>query len=246
VTRRFSAFVRTECHLRRNTSGVAMLEFAFGAPIVLLIGAYGIETANLALLNLKVSQIALNLADNASRVGTWGSNLSTQQLREVDVNDVMKAAAYQGGGINLATNGRIILSSLENVQQSYDTAPVQRIHWQRCYGLKSGTGFDSTYGTTTTAAGTTATSANAGTTAASGMGDTGAKVNAPSGAGLMFVEINYQTQPLFGSWLMKPAILHYTASYIVRDNRDFSQIYNPSPAATRSTCNLYSSTVPTS
>lgn len=221
-------------------SGVAMLEFALALPIVMAVGAYGLEISNLALLNSRVSQIALNLADNASRVGTY-STLSTQQLREVDMNDVLQAARYQGASINLSTNGRIILSSLENVQQSYDTAPVQRIHWQRCLGMKSGTGYDSSYGTTLVADGTDGTVANDGTLAPTGMGDTGAKVNAPAGYGVMFVEINYMTKPLFGTWLTAPARLHYIASFIVRDRRDYSQIYNPSPAATRSTCNLYSS-----
>jgi hypothetical protein len=56
--------------------------------------------------------------------------------------------------------------------------PVQRIHWQRCLGKRSGTGYDSSYGTTTTTAGTTATLANAGTVSA-GMGDAGLMVSAP-------------------------------------------------------------------
>jgi len=228
--------------LGRDRSGLALLEFAFAMPVMLMLGLYGVEIANLALVNLRVSQIALNLADNAGRVGTT-SALNTQQLREVDVNDILQAVRYQGSGIKLTTNGRIILSSLENIQQSYDSAPVQRIHWQRCIGLKSGTGYDSgtgyVSGTTTTTAGTTATSANAGTAAASGMGEAGAQVNAPAGSGVMFVEINYYYTPLSGTWLMSPARIHYVASFIVRDNRDFSMLFNPSPAAPRSTCDLH-------
>jgi Flp pilus assembly protein TadG len=224
--------------LRRDQAAVAMLEFAFSLPLVLGIGAWALEVSNMALINLRISQIALNLADNASRVGL-NSSLSSEQLREVDVNDVLQAARYQGSGIKLTTNGRIILSSLENIQQTYDSAPVQRIHWQRCIGLKSGTNYDSTYGTTTTASGTDATSGNAGTTVTTGMGDTGAKVTAPSGSGVMFVEINYQYQPLFASWLVPTSRIHYIASFVVRDIRDFTMIYNPSPTATRSTCNLY-------
>lgn len=223
--------------LKRDRSGVAMLEFAFAMPLVLGVCCYGLETANLALINLRISQIALALADNASRVG---STLNPQQLREVDVNDIFAAVRYQGKGINLTTNGRIILSSLENVQQSYDTnGAVQRIHWQRCLGSKSGTGYDSSYGTTTTTAGTTATQANAGTTT-TGMGDASAPVIAPDNSGVMFVEINYLTKPLFGSWLTSPARIHYVASFIVRDKRDFAQIY-PGTGATRMTCNLYTS-----
>jgi Flp pilus assembly protein TadG len=244
--------------LRRDRGGLAMIEFALSAPIVLAIGCYGTEMANLAMVNMRVSQIALNLADNASRVGAY-SNLATQQLREVDINDILQAARYQGTGINLTTNGRITLSSLENVAQSYDTQPVQRIHWQRCIGLKSGAGFDSTYGITATnnvATGTTYqpnagvdtdpsgndnSSSHPGSLAPDGMGDAGAKVTAPGGAGVMFVEINYRTKPLFGTWLSQPQTIHYIASFVVRDRRDYTQVYNPSPGSNRSTCDLYTS-----
>jgi hypothetical protein len=71
------------------------------------------------------------------------------------------------------------------------------------------------------------------------MGDAGYMVSAPSGYGVMFVEVNYNYQALFGT-LYAPAMrIHYLASYVVRDRRDYSQIYNPTPTATRSTCNLY-------
>lgn len=220
------------------SSGVAMLEFALALPVVLVLGCYGVETANLAIANLRVSQLASNLADNGSRLGLMSSSSSVVQLREIDINNALQATRLQGDAIDIGTNGRVILSSLEYVQQSYDTAPVMRIHWQRCFGMKSGTGYDSSYGTTGVSAGTDATKANAGTTVA-GMGDPGAVVTAPSGSALIFVEVNYSYQPLFGSTFMSPSRLHYVASFIVRDRRDFAQLYNPSPAATRSTCDKY-------
>lgn len=224
--------------LSRDTSAVALTEFAFSVPILLTIGMFGVEESNIALTNLRVSQYALALADNASRVGVAGSNASTvQQLREVDINDVLQGTRLQGANIKLTTYGRVTLSSLENVQQSYDTAPVQRIHWQRCIGLKSGAGYDSTYGTAPVTAGSDATSAKAGTTTA-GMGDAGATVSAPSGSAVMFVEINYDYQPLFTS-LLGTRKLHYIASFIVRDNRDWSRVYNPVTAAPISSCDLH-------
>jgi hypothetical protein len=226
--------------LFRDAGAAATIEFALLVPILMYLGGAGIEYSYYGLAQLKISQIALELADNASRVGL-SSTLSSVQLRETDVNDILTGARMQGTGINLTPNGRIIISSLENVQQSYDTGPVQRIHWQRCLGMKSGSGYDSSYGTTTTAAGTDATQANAGTTAASGMGDAGYMVNAPSGYGVMFVEVNYAYQALFGTLYIQPTRIHYLASYVVRDRRDYSQIYNPTPVVTRSTCNLYSS-----
>ena len=223
---------------RRDVSGLAMIEFAFTLPIILAMGGYGTELSFLAVTNLRISQYALNLADNASRVGIAAGGGVTQ-LREADINDVLQGSRKESEAIKLGTNGRVIVSSLENVQQSYDSARVQRIHWQRCFGLKSGAGFDSTYGTAPAAAGSDATQANAGTTAATGMGDTGRKVNAYQNSGVMFVEVNFQYKPLFGSMFVSPQIVHYSASFTVRDNRDFTRVYNPTPTATASTCDKY-------
>ena len=232
--------------LRRDRSGLAMLEFAFTLPLVLAAGLYGAETANLAMVNLRISQVALSLADNASRVGV--TPLATEQLREVDMNDVLQAARYQGTALNITTNGRIIVSSLENVQQAYDTSPVQRIHWQRCIGLKGSAAgdaaYNSSYGTTAPTAGIDNMQANAGTPQPNGMGDTGAPIMAPSGSGVVFVEVNYNYKPLISNYLIGTTTrIHYIASFIVRDNRDFSQMFNPttSPITQRSTCDKYTS-----
>lgn len=226
--------------LYHDRTGLAALEFALSAPIVLLAGCYGVELANLAIVNLRVSQIALNLADNASRVGAY-SNLATQQLREVDVNDILQAARYQGARIGLTANGRITLSSLENVAQSYDTQPVQRIHWQRCIGVRGGATFDGQFkSNVTTTAGSTAEVTDKGYDLPLGISDNGSTaIMAPGGAGVMYVEINYRTTPLFGTWLTPPRMLHYVASFVVRDRRDYSQLFQPAPTATPSTCNLY-------
>jgi Flp pilus assembly protein TadG len=243
----FPTFAAAVMRMRAEQAGLALLEFALTLPIIMLVGGYGIELSYFALCHLKVSQYALNLADSASRVGVVASS-GVSQLRETDINDVLQATKLQGDGIDLTTFGRVTLSSLENVAQDYDKTTTQRIHWQRCIGLKKGTGYDSTYGVAKTTAGAdapanwvaTANDQYAGLAAASGMGDAGSMVSAPVDSGVMFVEINYDYQSLFGSLFIKPTKIHYLASFIVRDNRDFSQITNPYPAATASTCNLYS------
>lgn len=255
---RATAFAR---RFRDDRSGLALLEFAFTAPLVVTLGLWGVETANLALANLRVSQVALNLADNASRVGVQ-STLVTQQLREVDINDVFAAARAQGAAWDLTTRGRITLSSLEA-----DKDGKQTIHWQRCLGIKSGAGYDSTYGRTTISGGSPAaadsttapydptagvntstsgadnSASHPGSVITGGMGETGAKVVSPNNSGVMFVEINYDYKPVVGTgWLPTGAAkLRYIASFIVRDRRDFGQVYNPSPAATLMTCNKYMS-----
>lgn len=224
--------------LRTDNSGLALIEFALAFPLLLAVGCWGVELSSLALTNLRISQFALNLADSASRVGVE-AGAGVTQLREADINDTLQGVRLAGSAIDIANNGRVTLSSLENVKQSYDTDYVQRIHWQRCFGKMSGTGYDSSYGTTTKSAGTNNKLATAGTTMTEGMGDPGTEVNAPRNNAVMFVEINYRYQPLFGSMFMPPRIIHYTASLMVRDNRDYTRVYNPLPKATASTCDKH-------
>lgn len=218
--------------LRENRSGVALIEFAYTLPAVMGMGMMGVETANYAQMHLRVSQVALMLADNASRAGADAAGGTIQQLREIDINDVMQGLRLQSGGIKLTDNGRVILSSLET-----NASGGQWVHWQRCVGKQSGPAWDSHYGN----AGDGATGTSFG-----GMGRAGAKVMAPPGEAVMFVEINYQYKSLFGEWLMGAHIISYTASYIVRDKRDLSGnggtgIYDPAPAvgAGKMTCNKY-------
>jgi len=207
-----------------DTGGLALIEFALGLPLVLMMGGYGIELSNLALANLRVSQYALELADNASRVGV-DSGLSTVQLREADINDVLQGVRLEGKPLALTTHGRVILSSLEGQADG-----TQLLHWQRCIGAMSGADYDSHYGTP---------GSGSGGKVVNGMGTPGDLVTAPVSSGVMFVEVNYQYQPLFGSMFSSKRIIRYTASFIVRDRRDFSQVYNPSPAATPSSCSTY-------
>ena len=211
--------------LKRDRRGLAMLEFALALPLVLPIGLYGIEISNYALTQLKLSQIALTLADNGSRVGT-DTALNTQELREFDIDDVLQGVRLQGANMNIATQGRITISSLE-----VNSKGGQWIHWQRCLGLKSGTGWDSTYGNE---------GDGADTTTFAGMGEPGAKVTAPAGAAVIFVEINYQYQPLFSRYLVGSTKLKSIASFIVRDNRDLSKgVTNPAPTSDSMVCSLH-------
>jgi Flp pilus assembly protein TadG len=226
--------------LRDNRSGIALVEFAYGLPAVMGIGMYGLEVANLAQTHLRVSQVALSLADNASRVGVT-SALNLQQIREVDINDVMQAARLQSTTLNLPARGRITLSSLEQ-----NAAGGQWVHWQRCLGIRGGGGWDSSYG----AEGTGKT----GTTFA-GMGKPGEEAKAPPNSAVMFVEVNFEYKPLVWERLVGKPRIHYTASYVVRDKRDLDQaepyaaatsggyakggVYNPNPKAEVMSCDKY-------
>ena len=52
----------------RCDSGLAFIEFAMALPVLSTLGLCGLETANLAMAHLRVSNIAMLTADNASRV----------------------------------------------------------------------------------------------------------------------------------------------------------------------------------
>jgi hypothetical protein len=223
------------------TSGVALLEFAFSMPLVMMLGLYAVETTSLAMMNLRVNQAALNLADNAARVGLHNAD-NREELREIDLNDVLAGARLQGAGWDLAKRGRITLSSLEEHDGD------QLIHWQRCIGLKSGVDYDSHYGQTKPTDGLQEHDGkkekdydDGVDLKKKGMGPAGDEVKAPDDSGVMFVEINYQYNPIVSArWLPTGATrIHYTASFIVRDRRIFEKIYNPNPAATLMTCDKY-------
>lgn len=215
--------------LLRDTSGLALIEFAYAMPLLLGVGLSGIEISNLALTHMRVSQAALTVADNASRVGV-NSALSVQQLRESDINDVLMGAEIQGRSFKLTRNGRVTVSS---VQVNADGG--QTIFWQRCVGVKAGSGYDSSYGVQ----GVGATG-----TGFPGMGPPTRRVSAPPNSAVIYVEVNYDYTPIADFGLITGTKLHYVASFVVRDNRDLTQVYNPNPTAVAQTCGLHNATVP--
>ncbi|MEP3937022.1 MAG: hypothetical protein ABJM16_03290 [Parasphingorhabdus sp.] len=207
--------------LARNQSGLALTEFAYALPIFTGLGMYGLETANLTLTSLRVSQAALNLSDNASRMGQAVVNTTSRTVFESDVNQVMTGLNLQTGDIGILQRGRVILSSLER-----NADDGQWIHWQRCKGLAN---YQSAYGVE----GVGATG-----TAFPGMGETGNEVTATSGTGVMYVEIVYEHEPLFGDLFYQNKIIRHEAVFNIRDNRNLTAGVDDDgdPSAT---CNLY-------
>ena len=204
--------------LHANVSGMAVIEFAYVMPILTAVGIGGIEMTNYANTNMKISQAAMALADNMSRVGLE-SALTSVQIREADVNDSFIGFQRQTEGLNFTANGRVVLSSLER-----NSSGGQWIHWQRCFGNLV---VAPRYGTEGT--GETGNSFQ-------GMGPATGRVTAPVDTAVMFVEVTYTYQPLFTGFFLRDRTIRHEASFINRDPRDLSQIYNPNPAATRATC----------
>lgn len=215
--------------LRHCESGTTLIEFAYILPFYVILSFTGIEVASLAITNARVSQITMTVADNMSRIAE-SVPLTAPQLREVDINDTLLGARIQGGtGLPLFENGRVIVSSLQR-----NSAGRQTIKWQRCKGLLN---VVSAYGIE----GATQPNAPA-TTGFQGMGTGASRVQAEANSAVIFVEITYTYKPLVASSLIGPRTLRKEAAFYVRDDRDLSQNYNPNPASSVSTCNLYNTT----
>ena len=202
--------------LRADAGGVAMIEFAFGLPLFLLLMMGGAETANYAITRMRVSQLALQIADNAARMGT-GTQYQAKTINESDINDIFVGAQLQSGSLDLQSNGRIILSDLE----AASSGSGYTIKWQRCYGAQ--TAHASSYGT-------------AGQTGMAGIGPASRQVTvAQTGGATMFVEVYYTYKPLITGYVAPAGPVVEVASMAVRDRRDLSQVYN-SPAAPVASC----------
>ncbi len=218
LPRRLRLAIARVARIARDIRATVIIEMAFAIPFLVLVGFAGLEIANLTLTNTRISQIGLSAADNASRIA-FGNNLSLPRVREIDINQVFTGVQEQAKGLDFQTRGKIILSSLERNPDG-----GQWIKWQRCYGNLA---VSSSYGTQ--GQGATGTSIT-------GMGPAGRQVAASTGTAVMFVEIVYDYQPLlYGKWLGTKRI-RSTAAFNIREARDLTQVYNPSPAVTPSTC----------
>lgn len=211
-------------HLAGDRSGLAMVEFAFAAPLVLGMGMLGTDTALLVITHLQVSQIAMQVADNASRVGEQ-EVLTARRVFERDIAETLIGAEKLGENINIFGRGRVIISSLQR-----NAVGGQWIAWQRCRGAKR---YDSTFGFE----GNGATG-----TSFPGMGEPGRYITASQGTAVMFVEVAYDFDSPLPVDLFEGKTIIYTAAFNVRDNRDLTRLDPGGPVAS---CNTYSAARPT-
>lgn len=216
--------------LLRDTRAAAMTEFALAAPIMLTVGLGGLEAANLAITHMKVSQAAMQIADNASRIGDE-TVLIGRPITESDVVDLLLGADLQAGNqLHIYRFGRVILSSLETDPDDPSGAQ-QWIHWQRCMGELE---VESTYG-----------EEGDGKDDPSfvGMGPAGQEVMALPGEAVMFVEVVYEYQPIITDAWVGDRMIRTFSSFNVRDDRDLSRLHQeePSSPVRPATCDVYES-----
>jgi hypothetical protein len=188
---------RFAARLRSCESGLAFVEFALSLPVLVTLSLVGLETANLAMAHLRVSNIAMIAADNAARV--------RDSIDESNVIELLLGAKMTGDSIRFRQNGRIILSSIEpNTAGTGGASTGQWIRWQRCDGAKN---VASSYGPQGT--GQTNSSLQA-------VGPAGNQISAASGTAVMLVEVVYDYQPLVSSSIFGARQIRYESAFNVR------------------------------
>jgi Flp pilus assembly pilin Flp len=194
--------------LHRDQRGVAMVELAFVAPVLLLLLLTMLDLANYARIRQQVSQLALQIADNSSRI-TSNNATGVLPITETQINDVLVGGSLQASGISIQTRGRIILSSLEKNDDG-----GQWLRWQRCAGALS---HPSSWGVE--GDGRTGRRFR-------GMGPSGSRMEAEEGEPVMFVEIAYSYRPLVTGRLTALDPFVETAAMPVRSDRSSEPITN--------------------
>lgn len=231
--------------LKKDRSGLALVEFALSMPIFLGLGMYGTEVAYLAVTKMQVQQIALNLADNASRMGETPNGASSRVIAESDIASILTGVRLQGESIDLTENGRVILSSSERVEgttaalrQAREDNPWGGIRWQRCLGkleVQSRWGGPAQYSRWR------------------GVGETWywdqasnrwrwrAAILPEQGEAVMFAEIHYDYQGLFGDLFLEGRRLRGQFSFGIRDDREL-YVQPVDDGATKYTCDQFTTT----
>ena len=196
---------RILARLVRDEGGLAFVEFAFVAPILLTLILGGLELANYALAHLRVNQIAMTVADNAGRVQTG--------IDEANVYEVFSGAEVIGKPLDFKANGRIVLSSLQDNGKKGDDHG-QMINWQRCWGDLA---VDPSYGVEGDGRDDDALE--------DGMGNEGSRILSLPDTAVMVVEVVYTYQPLIDTGFMEIGgqIRHESAFNVRgRTNNDIS------------------------
>jgi TadE-like protein len=176
--------------------GVAMLEFAFAGPLLLMFVLTGLEITNLTMAHLRVSQIAMSVADNAGR--------ASGGIDEANIYEVFAGADVIGEPMDFEQHGRVVLSSLEpNGLSGADAGQV--IGWQRCWGDLD---VDPAYGVEGDGADDDELE--------DGLGPAGNTISAAANTALMFVEVTFDYQPLFAGDLMDIDPIRYETAFNVR------------------------------
>ena len=122
------------CAAKDDIAGVSVVEFALMLPLMVLVGAGGLELTSLVLANQKIERIASITADNVAR--------NTLAPSEQSFVDTFAGVDEVAEPFDFEENGRIIMTGVIGIPQN--GAVVAKVVWQRCSGQL--TGINSTVG----------------------------------------------------------------------------------------------------
>ena len=186
--------------LRGDQRGLALTEFAYSLPIVVMLALGGLEVTNLALAHLRVNQVAVTTADNAARVSV--------QMDETDIDEIFAGARIAGQAIDLENKGRVVLSSLQDNGRP-GNARGQMINWQRCLGRLNEPPRHGREGRGRNDA-----------AMRDGMGPPGRQIGAQPGTAVMFVEVTYEYDPVIFDEILGRTNIRYETAYNVRERTE--------------------------
>ena len=190
--------------LLRDTSAVAMMEFAISLPFLFTLCVAGLELSNMAMAYMRISNIAVKTADHVARVRT--------AIDEADINEIFVGSKLMGQKIDFANNGRIIVSSIEPLMNNASPPQVvnQYLRWQRCTGADPANSSHGNEGDGAT-----------GTAQAAGYGLPGqAKIVAAKSTAVILTEVVYQYQPLILPAWFGAITIRTSQSMPVRERND--------------------------
>jgi Flp pilus assembly protein TadG len=114
--------------LRGDQHGVSIIEFALTLPMLVLVGAGGIELINYILANQKIERIASITADNVAR--------NTLAPSERSFTDTFAGVNEIAAPFDFDPNGRVMMTGVIGVAQN--SVVVGKVVWQRCSGQLPG------------------------------------------------------------------------------------------------------------
>lgn len=204
-----------------DQSGLALVEFAYAAPFMLLLTLGGAEMASLAITHARISAITSMIADGVARV--------RDRIDENDINDIITGAKLAGGNLNLTSNGRIIISTVEDNAATATPTTDQVITWQRCKGTKNNVPAADTIGAE-------------GAVLTNPIGEAGRQITAKPGNPVIIVQVFYDYQPLMTRRFFNIGVVKYTSAFSVRD-RTLQTLQNGQNLAAneKATCNYFTS-----
>ncbi|MEM7688088.1 MAG: hypothetical protein AAF291_03625 [Pseudomonadota bacterium] len=110
--------------LRAETSGLALIEFAYTLPILVGFGLVGIEFTNVVLAHQKSERVASTLADTVA-----GNQVPPNERQ---IRDMFEAVQLISAPFSFDPEGNVILTAVVGAYDEDDEEIQNKIAWQRC------------------------------------------------------------------------------------------------------------------